>query len=106
MKRGKQPLWLQNVMVDYIRPAALRVGITKHIGWHTFRRTYSTLLKANGEDPKVVQELMRHASSRTAMDVYAQAIPEHLRTAQSKLVQMIRNAPVNSSAPDTESVGT
>ena len=26
-------------------PAAERAKITKHIGWHTFRRTFSTLLK-------------------------------------------------------------
>ncbi len=36
----------------------------KHISWHTFRRTFSTLLKANGEDIKTVQELLRHANSR------------------------------------------
>lgn len=41
---------------------AKRVGITKRLGWHTFRNTYSTLLRANGEDIKVVQELLRHAA--------------------------------------------
>lgn len=39
-----------------------RAGITNRVGWHTFRHTYSTLLKANEEDVKVVQELMRHAN--------------------------------------------
>jgi integrase len=33
----------------------------------------STLLIANGEDVKVVQELMQHASSRCALEVYSQA---------------------------------
>ena len=46
------------VMVKQIRPAALRAGITRRIGWHTFRHTYSTMLIANGENVKVVQELM------------------------------------------------
>jgi site-specific recombinase XerD len=28
----------------------------KQLGWHTFRRTYATLLKSSGADLKVVQE--------------------------------------------------
>ena len=55
-KRGKQPVWLSKVMSYHIQPVAKRLGITKRIGWHTFRRTYTTLLHANGEDVKVVQE--------------------------------------------------
>jgi integrase len=49
------------------------LGIAKQIGWHSFRRTFATLLKGNGEDVKTVQELMRHANSRLTLDVYAQA---------------------------------
>ena len=60
---GKHPFWPDALLQKIIRPAALRAGITKKIGWHTFRHTFSTLLIANGENVKVVQELMRHASS-------------------------------------------
>ena len=35
--------------------------------------TYSTTLIANGENVKVVQELMRHANSRYGLDIYSQA---------------------------------
>src|SRR5271156_4408093 len=59
-KRGKQPVWLSKVMSYRIQPVAKRLGINKRIGWHTFRRTYTRLLHANGEDVKVVQELLRH----------------------------------------------
>jgi integrase len=48
-----------------IGPAAVRAGIERTIGWHTFPHTYSTMLIANGENVKVVQELMRHAHSRS-----------------------------------------
>ena len=41
----------------HIQPVVERLGITKRVSWHTFRRTFATLLKANGEDIKVVQEL-------------------------------------------------
>jgi stress-induced morphogen len=46
-------------------------------------------LVANGENVKVVQELMRHASSRFTLDVYSQARKAANRHAQQRLVQMI-----------------
>ena len=86
---GKLPYWAATLMREYIRPAAQKSGITKHISWHTFRHTFSTLLKANGEDVKVVQELLRHASSKITLDTYTQAVTPAKRRAQSKLVRMI-----------------
>jgi site-specific recombinase XerD len=60
--KGTKPFYPDMVMVKRIRPAALRAGITRRIGWHTFRHSYSTMLIANGENVKVVQELMRHSN--------------------------------------------
>ncbi|HTE91558.1 MAG TPA: tyrosine-type recombinase/integrase [Terriglobales bacterium] len=88
--RGRQPICLATVMRHHIQPAAKRVGITKRIAWHTFRRTYSTLLHKNGEDVKTVQELLRHGSSKVTMDVYAQAITSAKRNAQQKVVSILR----------------
>jgi len=89
-KRGKQPIWLCKVMSYHIQPIARKLGIAKRIGWHTFRRTYSSILQANGENVKVVQELLRHASTKVTLDVYAQALTPAKRAAQSKVVNMIR----------------
>jgi Phage integrase family len=61
-----------------------RLGTNKRVGWHTFRRTYTTLLHANGKDMKVVQELLRHSSSRIRMDAYAQAQTPAKRAAERK----------------------
>ncbi len=80
--RRKQPFWPDVVMQKIICPAALRAGIRKRIGWHTFRHTYSTLLIANGENVTVVQELMRHASTRFTIEIYAQVRIEAKRQAQ------------------------
>jgi integrase len=66
----------------------------KIVGWHSFRRTFTTLLKGSGEDVKTTQELMRHASSRITMDVYAQALTPAKRSAQRKLAELIRPLPV------------
>ena len=71
-----------------IRPAALAAGITKRIGWHTFRHTFSTLLKASGVDVKVMQELLRHANSRITLDIYTQAMSPEKREAQARVVEM------------------
>ena len=89
-KRGKQPLWLSSIMRYHIQPVVKRLGIDKRVAWHTFRRTYSTLLHANGEDVKVVQELLRHGSVKVTMDVYAQAQMPAKRKAQQKVVEMMR----------------
>lgn len=76
-------------MRKVIRPIAIQRGITKHIGWHTFRHTYSTLLRAIRVDIKVMQELLRHASSRVTMDTYTQAVTLQKRKAQSRVIRLL-----------------
>ena len=97
--RGKHPFWPDIVLQKIIRPAALRAGITKRFGWHTFRHSYSSLLVANGENVKVVQELMRHASSRVTLEVYSQARSAAKRQAQERVVQMIFPVQPEDAAP-------
>jgi integrase len=87
--KGKQPYWPDNLMKRYIRPVAQKAGIQKRVGWHTFRHSFGTMLKANGEDIKTVQELLRHANSRITLEVYTQAVTSNKRAAQSKVVKMM-----------------
>lgn len=109
---GKQPYWPETPLKCYLHPAAKRVGITKVLGWHSFRRTFATLLKGGGEDVKTVQELMRHANSRLTLDVYAQALTPAKRAAHLKLVGLIHpaaetaNGPLWSRAEDTVAVSS
>ena len=84
------------ILTDYVQPLAKRLGIEKQIGWHTFHRTYASLLKANGEDVKVVQELLRHANPNTTLALYAQEFSDDAREAQAKIVEMVRKAPFRS----------
>ena len=88
--RGRNPYWGQSIMRTVIRPIALKVGIMKPIGWHTFRHTYSSLLRQNRTDIKVTQELLRHASSRVTLDTYTQAVTLHKRKAQSDVMRLLR----------------
>jgi integrase len=87
--KGKSSRRPDVVLAKVIQPAALRAGIKKRIGWHTFRHTYSTTLIANGENVKVVQELMRHANSRCTLDVYSQAKLRAKREAQQRIAEMV-----------------
>ena len=89
---GSMPYWPQTILQRHIQPTARKMGIQKKVGWHTFRRTFASLLKANGEDVKVVQELCRHANPNTTLGLYAQAFTQDARRAQGKVVEMVRNA--------------
>jgi len=53
---GVQPYWGQAILHKYLRPAARELGIETRFGWHTFRHTYSTLLRCVGTEFKVMQE--------------------------------------------------
>jgi len=67
------------------------------IGWYTFRHTYRSWLDETGAPMKVQQELMRHASIQTTMNVYGQAMSSSKREANSKVVEMVLK-PVKASA--------
>jgi integrase len=86
---GKQLYWPETLLKCHVQPAAKRLGITKRIGWHSFRRTFATLL-GGSEDVKTMQELMRHADSRLTLDLYAQALTPAKRAAPRRLVGMIQ----------------
>ena len=91
----------------HIQPVVRKLGIKKRVSWDTFRHTYSTLLKANGEDVKVVQELLRHGSSRITLDVYTQAQMPAKRAAQQRIVAMVRqDAGVLPRGKATQALGT
>jgi integrase len=98
--QGKHPFWPDILLLKIIQPAARRAKINKRIGWYTFRHSYSSLLVANDENVKVVQELMRHASSRFSLDVYSQAQKGAKRRAQQRIVQMILPECIDNAVPE------
>lgn len=88
-KDGKHPYWAGTLLQKLIQPAAMRAGICKQIGWHSFRRSFATLLYANEVDVKTTQELMRHSTPVVTMGVYAQAVTAEKRLAQSRIASLI-----------------
>ena len=96
--RGRKPIWGQAILRKYIRPVAQRVGIQKRFGWHTFRHTYSTLLRSVGTEFKMMQELLRHSSLRSTLDVYTQAISPAKHAAQAAVLALVFASETNSIA--------
>lgn len=88
-RHGRRPYWGQVILRKYVRPAAEKLGIHKRIGWHTFRHTYSTLLRSVRAEFKVMQELLRHSSLRSTLDIYTQAITPAKHAAQAAVLSLV-----------------
>jgi integrase len=89
-KNGGQPLSPDSLLKRSLRPALQRAGITeKIIGWHSFRHSLATNLRAMGVDIKVAQELLRHTNSRTTLDIYTRAVSQQKRDANAQVVGML-----------------
>ena len=88
-KNGSQPLQPDMVLKKAIRPALLRAGVNKVIGWHSFRHSLATNLRSLGVDVKVAQELLRHSNSRTTLDIYTQAVSADKRQASQRHIELL-----------------
>jgi integrase len=86
---GTQPYWPNSIFRVYVKTSreedrvnqAYRLAyVSPHVRHH---------LEPNGENPKVIQELLRHATLKVTMDTYVQAMSDEKCKAQSKVVEMI-----------------
>jgi len=103
LHKGRRPYWGASILRNCVRPVAATLNIQKRIGWHTFRHTYSTLLRSVGAEFKVMQELMRHSTLRTTMDVYTQAVAPAKHAAQAAVLALF--FPMTDAADDDSIVG-
>ncbi len=99
--KGRQPYWPNSLYRVALQPALKAAGITEPVGWHTLRHTFGTLMRANGEDVKTIQELLRHANYKVTMDVYTQAVTDVKRTAHSRVARQIMG-PIGSGKNEDE----
>jgi integrase len=98
---GQRPYWPDAVLKRHVLPAAERAGISKRLGWHTFRRTTATLLHAAGASLKTTQELMRHASPDITLGIYAKAVTADKRQAQNTLAALFVDSSQSSQSAAT-----
>jgi integrase len=84
-----RPYHQESLQKRQIKRAAKLAGLGEEMGWHTFRHTYRSWLDETGAPMKVQQELMRHASIQTTMNVYGRAMTETKRRANSQVVGLV-----------------
>ena len=85
----ERPYHQESLRKRQLQRAAKLAGLGEDIGWHTFRHTYRSWLDETGAPMKVQQELMRHASIQTTMNVYGRAMTETKRQANSQVVGLV-----------------
>ncbi len=84
-----KPYHQESLKKHQLRRSAKLIGLPDGIGWHTFRHTYRSWLDETGAPMKVQQELMRHASITTTMNVYGRAMTDSKRKANSQVVGLV-----------------
>ena len=102
-KNGTQPLQPDMILKRHIRPILTEMGVTKRIGWHSFRHGLATMLRRLEVDLKVAQEMLRHANPRILVEFYQQAVTDEKREAQNLALGCFWG-PSESSAP-SETLG-
>ncbi len=60
-----------------------------NIRFHDLRHTFATLILRNGEHPKVVQEMLSHATIAITMDTYSHLLPNMQREAAARLGSLL-----------------
>jgi len=87
----KMPIGAENMMARYIRPKLKREGVD--LGWvdyRVMRRTHSSLMNAQGIDPKVIADQQGHTVD-VNLNVYTQTSMESRREAVEALASAFVN---------------
>ena len=100
-----KPYHQEQIQKNHLTKAAIDAEIKGEVGWHTFRHSYRSWMDDTGAPLTVQQELMRHASVTTTMNVYGKAMTDSKRQAHSKVVQTVLKDPKPASQPEKKAMG-
>ena len=78
------PMNAKNLTARSFKPLLKKAGLPD-IRFHDLRHTFATLMLQNGEHPKVVQEMLGHATIAITMDTYSHVLPNMQRDAVARL---------------------
>jgi integrase len=69
------PMNAKNLTARYFKPLLVKTGLPKSVRLHDLRHTCATLLLSKGVHPKIVQELLGHATISITLDTYSHVLP-------------------------------
>ena len=78
------PMNAKHLTARSFKPLLKRAKLP-NIRFHDLRHTFATLMLQNGEHPKVVQEMLGHATIAITMDTYSHVLPNMQRDAVDRL---------------------
>jgi integrase len=73
-----------NLTYRSFRPLLKRAGLTR-VRFHNLRHTCATILLGKGTHPKIVQEMLGHATITQTMDTYSHVLPDMQDSAVSAM---------------------
>jgi integrase len=83
------PMHRTNLVRSSFRPILKRANLPK-IRFHDLRHTAATLLLLEGVHPKVVQEMLGHATISQTMDTYSHVLPSMQKEAAGKIDRLFQ----------------
>jgi integrase len=69
------PLQRHNLVARSFKPLLDKAGLPRTFRFHDLRHTAASLLFSQGTHPKIVQELLGHATVAITLDVYSHMVP-------------------------------
>ena len=98
--KGKKPRVANMLVEDYLRPAAVKIGVLKEgeqvrFGFHNLRHSLASYLVRTKHDPKTVQDMLRHSDVKTTLGIYTQTMSEDRLLAQGEMLKAIFPETVN-----------
>jgi integrase len=98
---GRRPRCANMLVEDYLRPAAVKVGLLtkdepRRFGYHNLRHSLASFLVRTKTDLKTVQNLLRHSNVKTTLQLYAHSVTEDRLAAQGQVLAAILQQPASS----------
>ena len=95
---GRTPRVGNMLVADHLRPAAIKAGVVlkpgQRFGFHNLRHSLSSLLiTGQKSDVRTTQDILRHSSSATTIDLYTQSPMAQRIAAQESVLSAILKQP-------------
>ena len=84
------PMDWDNLTARNYRPLREAAGLPKNTRFYDLRHTFATLMLEQGENPKVVQEILGHSQITHTMDTYSHVTPNMQGAAFSRLGERLQ----------------